>query len=279
MTRRGFTLIELLVVIGIIAVLAALLLPALGRARSSARAMQCVSNLRQLYLANTMYANEHSGHYAPAAADFYDFTLPGAAPDDFGGRLRWHGERPTPNARSSFDARRGPLFDYLPDGRVKDCPVFFEFREQGEVPNAFESGAGGYGYNLAYVGSQLALESDPVRAVRRGIGDAYIRDPAQTIMFADAALPQDGYLTEYSFVEPPLAVDADHPRGNPDIRLSPSMHFRHYGRANVLWADGHITAERFGAAPTENVYGGRNRQWNVGWFGPADDNSYFDHAR
>jgi prepilin-type N-terminal cleavage/methylation domain-containing protein/prepilin-type processing-associated H-X9-DG protein len=62
MNRRGFTQIELLVVIGIIAVLMALLVPALQGARAQARAIQCASNLRQIGLEVRIYVNNWGGH-------------------------------------------------------------------------------------------------------------------------------------------------------------------------------------------------------------------------
>lgn len=66
--KSGFTLIELLVVIAILAILAALLSPALKKARDSARGIVCVSNLRQIAIALQSYANDNNG-WIPGSYD------------------------------------------------------------------------------------------------------------------------------------------------------------------------------------------------------------------
>jgi prepilin-type N-terminal cleavage/methylation domain-containing protein len=67
--QSAFTLVELLVVIGVIAVLIALLLPALAKARRSAQDLVCASNVRQIANVFFVYANENKGYYPPLAPD------------------------------------------------------------------------------------------------------------------------------------------------------------------------------------------------------------------
>lgn len=65
LSRSGFTLIELMVVVAVIAILAAILLPALGGSRQRAQGIQCLNNLKQLQIAWGLYADEHEQHLPP----------------------------------------------------------------------------------------------------------------------------------------------------------------------------------------------------------------------
>lgn len=120
-SRWGFTLIELLVVITIISILAAILLPALARAREAAQRVSCANNLKQLGLVFAMFASEHNGELPPGAPNDYwgDRTLDWAdddtamTPGVYSGRLM----------RNNFIFDASKIFpDYLQDMRVLICP-------------------------------------------------------------------------------------------------------------------------------------------------------------
>ena len=254
-TTSAFTLVELLVVIGIIAILVALLLPALAVARSAAQAIVCQSNIRQLSSAAIMYSQNNRDVCPPAHYDYDTLNL-----------HRWHGTRS--DLETPFDFTSSCLKSYLGDGRVRRCPVF-EPSPTTDSGLAFESSAGGYGYNNDYIGSSIGVNPGKEQfIVNVPAKYSQIRRPAEKIMFSDAAVGQDGNLVvEYSFVTEPVIYSG----GNAYPSSTPSIHFRHRGKANIAWADGHVTSEKMEWTVPINIFGANNQILMIGWFGPHDN--------
>lgn len=252
--RYGFTLVELLVTAGVVMLLVGILLPGLGRAREQARSTLCQSNIRQLALANGLYAQEFGGVYVPGASGIRQENL-----------HRWHGVRST--SQEPFVASRGPLVAYLgPDGAIRDCPTFRPEKKPG-----FEAGNAGYGYNNAYVGVQTAMKKNGrviVISDRAGTVADRVKHPGETVMFTDSAFVDEQPI-EYSFAEPRFHSEWG-------SRADPSIHFRHAQRAKVAWCDGHVTTERRTYSWSSGIYPGDPKRWGIGWFGETDNNGLFD---
>jgi prepilin-type N-terminal cleavage/methylation domain-containing protein len=117
----AFSLVELLVVIAVIAILASLLLPVLGKAKDKAHAVQCLSNLRQLGFCWQMYATDHADHIVPNTS-FHDGAVP------LGRENTWvqgwlDAERFVPDNTNQVHLRESHLWPYHGALGIWRCPA------------------------------------------------------------------------------------------------------------------------------------------------------------
>lgn len=211
----GYTLVELLVTVAVLALLASLLLPALLRAKETARQAACFNNLRQLGLAAQLYWDDHQGR---------TFRYRTRATAD--GDTYWFGwlQRGSEGARR-FDPTQGALYPYLGGKGVDLCPSLDY--QMAEFKLKATGAAYGYGYNihLSAPPDQPAFQISTVRA------------PAMLGVLADTAQVND--------FQPP--ADADHPMLEEFYYVStnePTAHFRHGGKSDLMFSDGHVSPLR-----------------------------------
>lgn len=215
MRSRAFTLIELLVVIAIISLLVALTVPSLARARSRAKSVQCLSNLRQLAIAARTYITAFDGSYPIAqdgtnAWDLTTVTLPNGVIAKAPGILY---QLPGPASNAAL--------------KIFQCPLYTLAND----PAALFTG---YNYNTSFIGHG---RNEPIARPAR---DGQVLDPANTALFGDA----QGITGPNKFMRCPLIPqpgeggDASLSFGN-SLRAAGTQGFRHDNKTNVAWADAH----------------------------------------
>jgi prepilin-type N-terminal cleavage/methylation domain-containing protein/prepilin-type processing-associated H-X9-DG protein len=201
--RRGFTLVELLVVIGIIAVLMALLLAALGGARRASRDVACISNLRQWGVAMQMYASANHG-YLPRRGQGIQATKLVNRPQD------WFNAVPPVVAMEPYCELAGAGRIPRPDGA----------RSIWLCPSAVDLGGDyywSYAMNMA-LSVEQANQNGGMSDKITGVGDT-----AVMVLMADAP---GNYCS---------VIPSKYPGGyNPDAR--------HHGRVNLCFLDAHVAS-------------------------------------
>ena len=252
--RHAFTLIELLVVIAIIALLIGLLLPVLGSARTAARGLASLSNVRQIAVAAQAYTADHRGFHLPFsnAFGFEPYT---------GSDLSSGAITTPPLPERSIWPTTLLAGRYLPGIRAFLCPELETTRDPADVttpqdsPMFWKLDPGWYkvhyGMNFTFLGSALdvpTVSSDPPRA-RRPVRAASVEDPSATHHFADAknlamqrGTPALGNTFGYSpgetagiaYLFPGAESDPNRSYGHADAR--------HQNSINVASADGHAAA-------------------------------------
>lgn len=211
----AFTLLELLIVVAIIALIASMLLPAIGRAKQQAKLARCTANLRQVGLATRMYLDDSGGWFFK-----YQEMVTGGTYWYFG--FETSASLGAPEGQRQIDLTKAKLYPYFGTvGGIEVCPSFQY--DLSTYKAKYKSASYGYGMNLRMDSKH---ESSWTAKGGRLI---WFADCAQVNTWQAPASASNPLVEEWYYVD--LAWK--------------SVQFRHNGRANLLFCDGHVESMPF----------------------------------
>ena len=242
--KNGFTLIELLVVIAIIAILAALLLPVLAKAKIKAQTIKCVSNNKEIGLATILYADDDNDYPPPLATTTYP-----TAPGEF-----WYYQYLSNGKYITSDTVSNNIWR-CPAVQDKDLISgnFYGIKLEGY--GAMEGNPGNPGNNPAVSAASTAgiLRFGVVNGIRQGSRKlTSLRHPSQLWLFGDVGVPKSigdqainrfpnsGYSTEFSTRQPVPGLGPGQGWAAPTVpQPNKQAACRHGQRAAFAFCDGH----------------------------------------
>ena len=214
MEKRIFTLIELLVVISIIAILAALLLPALSRARDTAKAIGCVNNLKQLGLSLNSYGIDNSEHIP------YSYHSIGSS------QISWDDLLSGYDGRNLSDTQK--LATLAPRSALYVCPSDNLVRNANREPRSYAINRGnnagsGSSPGDGPTGTWGVASNFPWSVKINRVGH-----PSNLIVLAE-------YIRDVNYLGNASSCHLDTPGNITALCVIP-----HHGRASFLFLDGHV---------------------------------------